>query len=69
MSSDLIKFAANRSQVVELRLAMIEALGWFDMSFRRQEIIDACKNIITIDDNPSIQKECKMTISRLMTAY
>lgn len=66
---DLIRFATDKSQDFDLRMAMIEALGWFDMSFRHQEIIDACKNIITIDDNPSIQKECKMTISRLKPAY
>ena len=67
--SDLIKFSEDKTQPTELRIAMIEALGWFDMSYRRQEIIDACNNIMTIDNNPSIQKECQMTISRLIPAY
>lgn len=56
----------NTNKNEELQVAMIEALGWFNLSYKKQEIIDYCKNI-EIDDQSSkqIKQEAHRTILRL----
>ncbi len=45
---------------------LIEALGWFEYSYRRGEIIDACQSIATSDENSErIRNEATKTINRL----
>lgn len=59
----IIEDSANSDAV---RVTMAEALGWFNHSVRRQEIIDFCNRMLKRDDLPdSLSAELLQTINRM----
>jgi len=62
---NFIQFIKN-SDNEEERIMMIEALGWFDLSVEKQQIIDFCDKLVNDESEPEeIRKEAKKTILRL----
>ena len=59
----LLSFAADPSQDVSLRIKVVEALGWYNYSCRKEDIIAGLQNIIT--DNEQLKQEIEKTIRRL----
>ncbi|MFP4467712.1 MAG: HEAT repeat domain-containing protein [Bacteroidales bacterium] len=58
--------AKDQEEPEKVRLAMIEALGWFTHSTKRERIIDACREIVGNTGNPdNIRAEAEKTIKRL----
>lgn len=49
-----------------VRVNMAEALGWFDNSYRRQEIIAFCKKMIAAEGTPTpLAAELRQTLNRI----
>lgn len=45
MVDDYLKILGDNSQDVKLKVKLAEALGWFTLSYRKGDIISACKSI------------------------
>lgn len=61
-----LKVIEDPSNSDAVRVTMAEALGWFNNSFRRQEIIDFCERMLKRDDlPPSLSAELLQTRNRL----
>src|SRR5690606_35248235 len=41
-----VEFIRNSKENMDLRVAMLESLAWFRHSYRKQEIMNACKELI-----------------------
>lgn len=54
--TDYLALAENPVETDEVRIAMLDALAWYDKSHRRAEIADACQRIIK---SPQASKEVK----------
>ncbi len=61
----LIEIANSDSKPKELRVAVIEALGWYYFSPRRFEIINACKKLQNQNTPLEVTQEAIKTINRL----
>lgn len=59
----MIALVNDEAQPMELRVAVVEALGWFVASPRKAEIIAACEALKS--DNEALQAEAVQTINRL----
>ena len=59
----LVAMVADESEPQQVRIAAAEALGWFNLSWRKQEIVDGLKAIATSDKE--LQKEIEQTLKRL----
>ncbi len=59
----MVAVVADGNEPVEVRIAAAEALGWFNLSLRKQEIIDGLSAIRTTD--PKLKKEIEQTLNRL----
>ena len=59
----MIALVQDEAQPAELRVAVVEALGWFVASPRKQEIIAACQALKTTDK--ALAAEAQQTINRL----
>ena len=53
----------GRDITVEVRVVAAEALGWYNLSCRRLEIVEGLKAISTSDAD--LAKEIKQTLNRL----
>ena len=42
----MIDIILNKNDSEEIRLTLLEALGWYGLNFRRQQIIDSCAKIL-----------------------
>jgi hypothetical protein len=63
---EYVKIAANPREKQEIRLAMIEALGWFTHSAHKGLIVDACERIVDNQlEDESIRDEASKTLNRL----
>ncbi len=52
---------------LDVRVAMAEALGWFNYSIRRNEIIDVCRQMLLQSELPDeLAKELRQTLNRLV---
>ena len=49
----------------EIKLTLLEALAWYDESYRRGEIIDACKKVMKSTKSKEIKQQALRTINRL----
>ena len=49
----------------ELKVLLAEAFGWYTNSWKREEIIDKCKELLVSEKDDSVRKELKRTINRL----
>jgi len=63
---DLIGVASNPVIESRVRIAGLEALGWFTFSHQRDQIITACKHIIQADADKSVQTEALKTRNRIL---
>ena len=59
----MIALVNDEAQPMELRVAVVEALGWFVASPRKAEIIAACQTLKTTDK--ALAAEAQQTINRL----
>ena len=59
----MIALVQDEAQPMELRVAVVEALGWFVASPRKQEIIAACEALKSTDK--ALMAESQQTINRL----
>lgn len=59
----MISLVNDASQPAELRVAVVEALGWFVASPHKAEIISACKALKS--DDKALMAEAQQTINRL----
>ena len=59
----MIALVQDEAQPMELRVAVVEALGWFVASPRKQEIIAACEALKSTDK--ALMAEAQQTINRL----
>ena len=59
----MIALVNDEAQPIELRVAVVEALGWFVASPRKAEIIAACEALKS--DNEALAAEAIQTINRL----
>lgn len=65
-SIDTFLHFLNTNKNEELQIAMLEALGWFSLSYDKQKIINICKEIEQNTENPkTIKQEAHKTILRL----
>lgn len=62
----LIAISRDNTKPKELRVAVIEALGWYYFSPRRFDIINACKNLLNQKPELEIKNEAIKTINRLI---
>ncbi|MCK4577862.1 MAG: HEAT repeat domain-containing protein [Candidatus Marinimicrobia bacterium] len=62
---DLLEIAQDESDAVGIRVATIEALGWFAFSRQRSTIIAACQEIYSNDSDETIKNEALKTMERL----
>lgn len=62
-----VEFIRNSKESLELRIAMLESLAWFGHSFRKTEIINACKELIADTRHPKkLRDEAVRTLNILM---
>lgn len=61
----LLEFGADASREKELRLASVEALGWYIYSVRRYDIVEALKVSEMKEKDADIKNEMLKTINRL----
>ena len=56
----------DNNQDINLRIKLAEALGWFTLSYRKADIILACKNLAAeTDQNQKLKYELLKTVNRL----
>lgn len=60
---DLLKVAANNEETLEIRLAAIHTLGWFDTNYRRGDIATGLKAMNV--DKDELKDEITRTLKRL----
>ncbi|MDL2320387.1 HEAT repeat domain-containing protein [Alistipes sp. OttesenSCG-928-B03] len=61
----LLAFAADPVNSTELRVAVLETLGWYTMSFRRTEIIAGLEKISAAGGDAAVTNEATKSIKRL----
>ena len=63
---DVLKLAADKSEDLELRLNVVEMLGWFSKSMHCKTISDGCAEILKDKDiEPELRAELIQTINRV----
>lgn len=63
---DYLQVVKDNSNPTEVRIAMAEALGWFDLSVQRKHIAAELKQLAQQDGLPEeLQKEISQTLRRL----
>ncbi len=61
-----LQFIADDGNPEPLRVIMAEALGWFNYSYRRADIIKGCQQLLNTPDLPELLRaELTQTINRL----
>jgi hypothetical protein len=69
MVDDILVSLTNDSEPLTIRIALAEALGWYNYSSRKNDIILACQKIINneikLDEN--LKEEILKTSNRLKT--
>lgn len=61
----IIAFVEDASQPTDLRVAAIEALGWFNASYQSPKIAEACKRVMKSDAPQEVKIEAEKTLNRL----
>lgn len=62
---NLLSFAGDGSRTEELRLCALESLGWYNYSFRKQDIIDGLGSLAATEGNKAIKNAALKSINRL----
>lgn len=53
----LLQLAVNTREDVAIRVATLEALGWYSLSFNKEIILKTCDDLISRSDTPQVVKE------------
>ncbi|MBR5855646.1 MAG: HEAT repeat domain-containing protein [Bacteroidales bacterium] len=61
----IIAFIEDASQPSDLRVAAIEALGWFRASYQNGKIAEACTRLMKSDAPQEVKNEAEKTLGRL----
>ena len=59
----MLAVVGDENEPIEIRIATAEALGWFNLSYRKQEIVEGLRGVKTSD--VELSKEIQQTINRL----
>lgn len=59
--SDYISFAANEKEDPILREAMLEALSWYYLSYRRNDIVKLCDTVLQSEADSPLKKQALKT--------
>jgi hypothetical protein len=63
---DYLRILADKDESVELRTDLAEALGWFTLSYRKSDIVSACRILAAESGvNPVLRAELLKTANRL----
>lgn len=63
-----LKVLSDSDEDVKLRIKLAEALGWYTYSWRKGEIVDCCRNLLSKGvENPMLEAELIKCINRLET--
>lgn len=66
----LINLAKKSGEDIKVRIAVLEALGWFVMAENRELIIKVCEEIISKSNEPeAVRKEALRTLNRVKAGY
>ena len=61
---------ARECEKENLQVAMLEALGWFNLSHKKDQIIDTCRELLADNKVPkSVKNEALKTLGRLEAAW
>lgn len=70
MLPELCKMLLSEKEELSIRLALVEALGWFNISYRKAEIIETCEQLLRQKQLPeALRKETRRSLRRLNTAW
>lgn len=64
--SEYISFASNEKESPVLREAMLEALSWYYLSYRKNEIISLCDTILKSNDSEQLKKQALKTKNMML---
>ena len=59
----MLALVADENEPLEVRVAAVEALGWFNLSCRKSEILEGLQGVSASDE--ALAKEITQTINRL----
>ena len=60
-----LAFLADSTAPADLRTVMAEALGWFKFSWRKDDIVAACKKLLESPQPEELKEELLQTINRI----
>lgn len=65
MVDALLTFLRDTSRKPEQRVTTAETLGWYMYSFRKPDIVAACREIYATEQDPAVKNELAKTLGRL----
>ena len=60
-----LAFLADNTAPVDLRTVMAEALGWFNLSWRKNDIVAECEKLLETSQPEELKEELLQTINRI----
>jgi arginine/lysine/ornithine decarboxylase len=67
---ELLELASNRSIDAQVRIAVIETLGWYGFAYNKDEIVKMCNEILDRDSNPrEVKDEALKTRNRILAGF
>lgn len=67
---ELLELASNRSIDAQVRIAVIETLGWYGFAYNKDEIVKMCNEILDRDSNPrEVKDEALKTMNRILAGF
>jgi hypothetical protein len=64
-AEDLLRFAADSSKDLNMRISAVETLGWYKFSYKRPMIIEKLTEIVNSKSNEKLVNEALKSIKRL----
>lgn len=66
---DALVVLKNTKEPLEVRIALAESLGWYTLSFKKPQIIEACQHIVANEQNldANLADELAKSLNRLKT--
>ncbi|WP_231561100.1 hypothetical protein [Sphingobacterium sp. T2] len=62
---EMINLAISNEESELLRITVLEALGWYTLSYQRNAIIEGCEAILKSDAPDAVKKEALKTKNRI----
>lgn len=68
-ADDLLIIASDSNESIEMRRSVVETLGWYTHSYKREYIVSTCRNLLAKDNitDKGLTDELQKTINRLET--